>query len=161
MKKITGLFATIFVAALFMVSCNSNSPKDVANTWLNGFYHMDYEAAKKVSTDETKTFISQLQALSGMMPDSIKKEMKKVTVNVKDVKEDGDKATVTYTTSTDGNKEQSLKMVKKDGKWLVQFTKNDSMGDMGAGGGNEPAADSAATTPAGPADGGAADTTKH
>ena len=85
------------MAAMVLVSCSKTSPKDVAKTWLTSFYHMEYEAAKKVSTDDTKNFISQLQALSGMMPDSAKKEMQKITVNVKDEHVEGDSvATVTY-----------------------------------------------------------------
>ncbi len=161
MKKILISLSVILFAAVMLVSCSKNDPKAVAQTWLTSFYQMDYEAAKKVSTDETKTFISQLQALSGMMPDSSKKEMKKVTVTVKDVKEEGDKATVTYTTSAEATKEQKLKMVKKNGVWLVQFSKTDSMGD-GAG---EPADDKSGTdTSAAPpvsGDAGMSDTTKH
>jgi len=146
MKKILLSLSTIVIAAMMLASCNKSSPKDVANTWL------------------TKNFISQLQALSGMMPDSSKKEMKKVTVNIKDVKEDGDKATVTYSVSNEAGKDDQLKLVKKDGKWLVEFSKNDSMGgDTGGGGsaGGAMGADSAAAAPVAPADGGGADTTKH
>ena len=164
MKKILLSLSTIVIAAMMLASCNKSSPKDVAKTWLTSFYHMDYDAAKKVSTEETKNFISQLQALSGMMPDSSKKEMKKVTVNIKDVKEDGDKATVTYSVSNEAGKDDQLKLVKKDGKWLVEFSKNDSMGgDTGGGGsaGGAMGADSAAAAPVAPADGGGADTTKH
>jgi len=81
-----------------------------------------------------------MQQLAGtFMPDSIKKAAKNVTVNIKDVKEEGDKATVTYTTSAIPT-EQSLHLVKEKGKWLVQWTKQDQMN--GAGG-----ADSTATEP--------------
>ncbi len=115
-----------------VVSCNKNSPKEVATTWLNSFYHMDCETAKKVSTEDTKSLIATLQQFTSMIPDSMKKEMKKIVVTVKDVKEDGDKATATYTLSNDPGKDQSLPLVKQNGKWLVQFTKNDQMGGAGA-----------------------------
>ena len=63
MKKILLSFSALLLAAVILVSCNKNAPKDVANTWLTSFYHMDYDAAKKVSTDDTKNLLSQLQQL--------------------------------------------------------------------------------------------------
>lgn len=166
MKKILLSFSALFVAAMIMAGCGAkNSPKDVAQTWLTGFYHMDYEAAKKVSTEDTKQMLTQLGTLTGMMPDSAKKEVAKAVINITDVKETGDSATVTYTIT--GMKEQSkeslppLKLVKKEGKWLVQWSKNDMMGGGTGGADNSatpPPADAAAAPPA---SGGGADTTKH
>lgn len=159
MKKILLSFSTLLLAAVMAVSCNKNSAKDVANTWLNGFYHMDYEAAKKVSTEDTKNLISQLQQLTGMISDSSKTEMKKISITVKNVKENGDKAEAFYTLSDSPTKEQKIDLIKKDGKWLVQFSKNDQMG------GNS--ADNSANQPTGPdstaapADAAMSDTTKH
>ena len=60
MKKILVSFSAVFLIAVMTVSCNKQSPKDVASNWLNNFYHMDYEAAKKVSTEDTKQLLSQL-----------------------------------------------------------------------------------------------------
>lgn len=130
MKKLFYSLSALVIAALFMVSCNKNSPKDVADKWLTSFYHMDYEEAKKVSTDETKGIVNTFQELTRSLADSSKQEMKKIQVKIKDVKEDGDKAVVTYTTSEEDTKEQKIDLIKKDGKWLVQFSKNDMMGDV-------------------------------
>ncbi len=160
MKRILLSVSTLLLAAMMLVSCSKNSPKDVATTWLNGFYHMDYEAAKKVSTEDTKNLLSQLQQLSGMVPDSSKKELKKITVNVKDVKEEGDKATATYTTSDNAAKDQQLKLVKQGDKWLVQFSKSDTMGGADGGDQQPGGADSTGTGGA-PGDANMADTTKH
>ena len=160
MKKISLSVLAVVVAAAFFFSCNKGgSPKAVANTWLTAFYHMDYEAAKKVSTDETKNLLTQLAQFSGMVPDSTKQQYKKITVEVKDVKENGDKADVTYllndpTSKDASNKEQILHLVKQDNKWLVQFSKNDSMGgDDGKDGGDKSmGADSTAPAQNPPAD---------
>jgi Domain of unknown function (DUF4878) len=161
MRKIFLSFSALLMIAMMTVSCGGgNSPKDVANTWLTSFYHMDYDAAKKVSTEETKAMLTQLSQLSGMVGDSSKKELKKITVNVKDVKENGDKAVATYTTSDNASKEQTLNLVKKDGKWLVQFTKSDQMGGGDAGGSGHSGTDSTAAPAAPPADA-PADTSKH
>ena len=142
-KFLLPLTAIIFAGILF-VGCNrGDNPKSVASTWLTSFYHMDYDGAKKVSTEETKAMLTQLAQFSGMIPDSTKQQYKKITVDVKEVKEDGDKADVTYMLNDPSAKDakdassgpQVLHRVKKDGKWLVQFSKNDSMGggdDKGA-----------------------------
>jgi hypothetical protein len=159
MKKILLSVLALMIAAVMLVSCNKNSPKDVATAWLNGFYHMDYDAAKKISTEDTKNLLSQLQQLSGMIPDSSKKEMKKIVVTVKDLKEEGDKATVTYTTSDKPAQEEKLPMVKQNGKWLVQFSKGDAMG--GADGGADQQQGGADSTGAPPADANTPDTGKH
>jgi thioredoxin-related protein len=130
MKKF--LISTLLLVGLVSTSCNNkNSPKEVATTWLNSFYHLDYETAKKLSTEDTKNILATLQQFTTMIPDSMKKDTKKVVITIKDLKEDGDKAVATYTTSNDP-KEQSLPLVKQGGKWLVQWSKSDMSG-MGAG----------------------------
>jgi len=131
MRKIFLTFSVLLLVAVMSVSCNKGSSKDVATTWLNSFYHLDYETAKAVSTEETKTLLASLQQFTSMVPDSNKKEMKKIVVTVKSVKEDGDKAIAIYTTSDNPGKEQTLPLIKgkdkdKD-KWLVQFSKNDQL----------------------------------
>jgi hypothetical protein len=90
---------------------------------------MNFDEAMKVSTNDTKNLLSSLKALTDQINDSAKKEMKKVKVDVKDVKINGDVATATYTTS-DNPHEQTLTMVKQSDKWLVQFSKTDLMGGL-------------------------------
>jgi hypothetical protein len=166
MRKILHTFSALFITATLIVSCGpKNSPKDVANEWLTAFYHMDYEAAKKVSTEDTKALLTQLGALSGMMPDSSKAQMKKASITIKDVKEEGDNATVTYTVNDMGKETPKdfppLKLVKQSGKWLVQFSKNDQMGGSGSSGGSTSSADTTSATPPPTGDAGAPDTTHH
>ncbi len=132
-----------------LVSCSKNTPKEVAHTWLLGFNRMEFDQAMKVSTNDTKNLLSSLQELTEAVSDSGKAELKKITVNIKNVKEDGDKAVVTYV-SSDNPREQTLNLVKQNDKWLVLFTKTDLVGVMPEK--NDPAdeeiptTDSAATT---------------
>ena len=167
MKKILRSISVMTLAAIFLVSCGAkNSSKDVANTWLTSFYHMDYEGAKKVSTEDTKALLTQLSALGGMLSDSVKKEKIKANIVIKDDKENGDTALVTYSV-VDGkdtlNDMPPLKLVRSNtgaekGKWLVLFTKN----EMG-GSNPEPASatppDSTGAAPTAPAE--PADTAHH
>jgi len=126
MKKLLLSLAAVMLFAIGMTSCNSDSPKGSADKFLTGLLHYDYEAAKSVSTEETKKMVDLMAQFSAMMPDSIKQAAKKVKVNIKDAKEEGDKATVTYTTSDDPQ-EKKLNLVKQGGKWLVQYSKMDEM----------------------------------
>lgn len=161
MKRILTGLSTLLLVTILSVSCNKNSAKNVASTWLTSFYHLDYETAKTVSTEDTKTLLTTLQQFTSMVPDSNKKEMKKIVVDVKDVQEKGDTAVATYTTSDMPGKDQTKTLVKINGKWLVQFSKNDQMNGIG-----DPADEpdpSAGTDSTGAAPSGApmSDTTMH
>jgi hypothetical protein len=94
---------------------------------------MEYEEAKKYSTEETKSQMDMMSQISGMMGDTAKQEAKKIVVDIKDVKEEGEAATVTYAIKEAAGKEaaagtQTLKMVKQKGKWLASWNKQDMMG---------------------------------
>ncbi len=130
MKKAIVSFCVLLICVFPLTGCKQKGAREVATQWLNGLYHYDYDAAKQVSTDTTKIFISTFQQLASMVPDSAKKQLKKVTVAVKDVKEDGDRAIAVYTLSDLPDKEQTLNLVKRDGRWLVQFSKVDQLADL-------------------------------
>ena len=133
MKKIVRFTLLFFFAAFMVAGCSKNTPKEVAYNWLTAFDHLDFDAAKKLSTNDTKNLLTSLQQLTEKVNDSNKKELKKVTVTIKDVKENGDKATVTYTSSDNPTKEQILPLVKQGNNWLVLYTKVDLMADMPGG----------------------------
>lgn len=140
MKKSFVSYFLAFIALAAFVSCSKTAPKDVAREWLTAFYHLDYDAAKQYSTEDTKNMLNVLEGFTNALPDSTKQRAKSATINIKSLKEDANTATVTFTTSEEPNKEQPpLKMVKQDNKWLVQFTKADFTGgdnaDMQATGG--------------------------
>ncbi len=133
MKKFFLAAAALLVGAVVFTSCSSNSPKAVADKFLTAFYHMEYEEAKKYSTDETKSQMDMMSQISGMMGDTAKQEAKKMVIDIKDVKEEGETATVTYAIKDVPGKEtaagtQTLKMVKQKGKWLASWNKQDMMG---------------------------------
>ena len=124
MKQI--LASLSLLACITLFSCNKNTPKEVAQEWLTAFYHQDYDDAKKLSTEETKFMVNTCQGFSSCLPDSLKQKAKKVTISIKDVKIEGDKATVLFTASNaPTQQEPPLKLVKQNEKWLVQFTKSD------------------------------------
>ena len=160
MKKVLRCASVLVFAGILLVSCNKNSAKTVATAWLNDFYHLDYDAAKPLSTEDTKTLIEQLQQLGSGLPDSSKSEMKRITVTVKDVKETGDTAIATYVISDNAGKDQNIKLVKVNGKWLVEFSKNDSFNSNDTGPDQASGADSTAPATS-PADTNMTDTAKN
>ena len=127
MKKLLLSLIAFSFLSFGVMSCGSKSnPKDVAQNFLSSLTKMDYEGAKKYGTPDTGKMLDMLASFSSMMEDSIKNKAKDVKVAIKDVKEEGDKATVTYT-NTDKEGDQTLNLVKQDGKWLVNMSKEDSM----------------------------------
>ncbi len=129
MRKVMYSSLAVIMVLIFM-GCSKNTPKDVAYNWLIAYNHLDFEAAKKLSTPDTKNLINSLQRLTENVADSNKKELKKVTVDIKGVKVNGDKAVVTFTSSDNPGKEQTLNLVKVNEQWLVLFTKVDLMGEV-------------------------------
>lgn len=89
---------------------------------------MDYEKAREVSTEETKNLVDLVEQFSVSYPDSAKQDARNIKIDIVDVKEDGDKATVTYKTSSEPG-EQKLEMIKENGKWLASFSKQDTIDD--------------------------------
>jgi hypothetical protein len=156
MKKVFFSIVAVLALAVSLVSCSNNSPKASAEKFLNGLNHMDYEAAKSVSTEETKKMLDMMSQLTAMMPDSTKENAKKVKVTMGKEDVNGDKATVSYTTSEDTTS-RNLTLVKQNGKWLVQWSKNDNGGgnneDMNAAPAQEAPADTtgASAAPMAPA----------
>ena len=128
MKKIILSLSALMFAAVVLVSCGKSDPKGVAKEWLTDFYHQDYDAAKKLSTEDTKNMIQTIQGFTSAFPDSVKQKAKQTNITIKDAKIDGDKATVKFIASDNPTKEEELHLVKQSEKWLVQFSKNDMSG---------------------------------
>lgn len=130
MKNLSKLMAIAVMA--FMVSCGGgDSPKTVAEKFLKETQAKNFDAAKKLATEETGKMIDMMASLSKSVPDDKEKKEGKLTDFTEKI--EGDAATVTYKEEgKDG--EQSMKMKKVDGKWLVSMSK----ADMSNKGGKEP-----------------------
>lgn len=152
MKKVLLSVASVLMLAAVLVSCSSGGPKANAEKFLVALNHMDYAAAKEVSTEETKRQLENFESImSSMATPSMKEEAKKIKVTLKEPKVDGDQATVEYTLSNDPSP-KVLKMVKQNGKWLAQWSKMD-MGGMGVNNADASQGMSPDTLSAPPADG--------
>lgn len=147
MKQFVLSLAAFAFVAFTLVSCGSKSdPKDVALNYLNALKKMDYDAAKKYGTPETGKMLDMLASFSGMVPDSVKNKAKDVKVSIKEAKEEGDKCVVTFSSDDKPEATETLNLVKKDGKWLVNMTKDDM-------GGGSPSEDASAPVEEAPVEG--------
>lgn len=112
-----------------MISCGGgDTPKSVAENFLKALNKMDYETAKKYGSEDTGKLLDMMSGFAKMMPDSAKKD---VSFEIKDEKINGDKATIVYS-STGDEGEQTLNLVKIDGKWKVAMSKDSMNGQEGS-----------------------------
>lgn len=115
----------VLCASVVVQSCKSNSPKAVAEKWLNNFWHFNFDADTMLSTEETKDVLLTLKAFSKSMTQADIDQSRKVSVTVSDhVKVDSNLAIVQFTTSTNKTP-QNLTLIRRNGEWLVDFSKAD------------------------------------
>lgn len=131
MKKVLLGFAVILLAVV-AVSCSSksNSPKDVAETFIQAMKSKNYEKAADCfyyegTKDEIKADRAQVVAFMEKAGQSMEKDGGIKSYKINSIEEDGDKAVVkgeiTY-----GNGEvddDEIKTIKVDDKWYVDLDK--------------------------------------
>jgi hypothetical protein len=131
MKKVLLGFAVILLAVV-AVSCSSksNSPKDVAETFIQAMKSKNYEKAADCfyyegTKDEIKADRAQVVAFMEKAGQSMEKDGGIKSYKINSIDEDGDKAVVkgeiTY-----GNGEvddDEIKTIKVDDKWYVDLDK--------------------------------------
>lgn len=131
-KNLSPMKTPITLALLFpllLAACggSSDSPSDVATKFLTHTNKMEFKEAKEYATKSTGEVLDMIGGMAAMMPKEDPKTFKIVNESI-----DGETATVTY--RTDGKEEdETLNLVKEDGKWLVNMSKEDMNKEEGAG----------------------------
>lgn len=111
-------------AALFMAACGGggakgDGPKEVASNFIKHVNNMEFDEAKKYSTEGTAGILDMLKSFAGMA-----EKPESTAFEILDVKEEGDKATVTYR-NEGADADETITLVKENGKWLVDINKED------------------------------------
>jgi hypothetical protein len=123
MKKTLIFSAVALLAVVVLWACGGASgPKAVGENFLNAMAKGDIEGAKKYATKEAQ---SSLDMMAGTA------EAKKANpdkIEIGEVKEEGDKATLSY---KENGVDKTLNLVKEDGAWKAAWTKGG--GDTGTG----------------------------
>lgn len=112
MKTLAKVLGVLVVLAMF-ASCAKKGPEQVAEKFLTHLNKLEFAEAKKYATESTQKMLDLLSQFPNQEAKEVKIENLKCT-------EEGDKARCTYT--VDG-KEESIDLVKVDGKWLVDMQK--------------------------------------
>lgn len=128
-KKI--VVATALLGTLLFNNCGEKANKDprekiktIAGDYLRNVFSLDFDNARKAGTKNTDELLNLCVTFTSLWDDSTKAEFKRVKTLIKDVQLNADTTTanVTYTES-DKPGEQILHVVKADGKWLVDQSK--------------------------------------
>ena len=115
MKHLSKLAIALVVIFAMNACKNSDKPEQVAEKFLKHMEKKEYADAKKLATDESAAAIDQVASF-----DLGVKATKEAKIEGMACKEEGEKANCTY--KKDGA-DSKIDLVKKDGKWLVDFKK--------------------------------------
>ena len=122
-------FLLSLAAAALLAACGggaSDTPTQVAEKYLTHLNKMEFDEAKKYGTEKTAGMLDLMSGMASMMP---KNENPGFKISGETI--DGEKATVTY--RNDGkDADETLSLVKQDGKWLVDMAKEEGAGDTGS-----------------------------
>lgn len=138
-----------FLSFSFFVSCsNDSNPEAVAEKFLNHVNKGEFTEAKEYCDEQTASLIGMMESMAAGKKDEMKNSGVKIEIVSSEVNED--KAVVKYKSTggkADASAEQSLNLVKVDGKWKVTIDKENANKEGGAKApaGDVEAADSLAT----------------
>jgi hypothetical protein len=116
-------FSMISFIILFN-SCAKDNPRDVAQKFLSASARMEYDEAKRYATPATSKLLEMLSAASDMTPDSVKRRMESSFEIVKEYRRNDTLAIVLYHMKN-SDTDQTLNVVKREGKWLVNVSKEE------------------------------------
>lgn len=124
--RIRVLIALIFIT--FLISCQlfksgKNNPEFVAQTFLEHIQRLEFEEAKEYSTEETKMMLTFFTTISELVPDSQRVTETKPDVVIHECVVQGETAQCSYSAN---GKDQTIDLLKQDGKWLVDMKKEDA-----------------------------------
>ena len=123
-------FSAVALAAVMLLwACGSSmTSKEVGEKFLMAFAKGDIETAKKYATEDAQTSLDLMQGNDDKAGDPSE-------IVVGEVKEEGDKAVLSY---TEDGKDKTLNLIKENGEWKAAWEKGagssgnstlDSIGD--------------------------------
>ncbi len=110
------LIVLLVITSMLFISACGSKPKTVARKFLTALENGDADTMKKLSTPESHTLLGLVPMLVQQFGENPKFEILSTEVV------DDDNATVKYKiTGNEDTEEGDLKLVKRDGKWLVHL----------------------------------------
>ncbi len=122
MKKISTLLLISFAITLIASCGMGGSPKKTAKKFLTAFNERKFDEARKYATPETNKLVDLMENLTKMAQSPDSTIGKKIDITGEKI--EGDVAYVTFR-EEGATQDETVKLMKIDGKWLVHVTKED------------------------------------
>ena len=128
--KLRTILALLFF--VFLVSCQlfkgkTNTPEYVSQIFLEHIQRLEFEEAKALATEETKMMLTFFANITELVPDSQRIPAAETDVVVHECIIQGETAQCSYTAN---GKDQTIDLIKEDGKWLVDMKKENAKPDF-------------------------------
>ncbi|MCB5259917.1 MAG: DUF4878 domain-containing protein [Candidatus Cloacimonetes bacterium] len=127
MKKM--IILLLVMVAIFALAACGNKAESTAKAFFKALENQDFDAAKKLSTDEGQQLLNFLQEFSKNASEDQLSELKNTRYEILETVIEGDSAVVKYkqwnTETPDKIENHDLQMQKVDGAWKVHFVKDD------------------------------------
>jgi len=126
------IYFLAFLSLAILSSCSKNeSPKIVAEKFLNAMQRYDFKEASNYSTVETQKLLQQLEKLNSLQNSDVKKEFQKITIVSEDIKS---KSAIAYYRLPGDENDQKISLVivpsdkddmKSEKVWKVDLKKEE------------------------------------
>lgn len=127
MKKM--IILLLVMVAIFALAACGNKAESTAKAFFKALENQDFDAAKKLSTDEGQQLLNFLQEFSKNASEDQLSELRNTRYEILETVIEGDSAVVKYkqwnTETPDKIENHDLQMQKVDGAWKVHFVKDD------------------------------------
>lgn len=121
MNRTLKLSALALLAVVVLWACGGASgPKEIGEQFLNAMAKGDIEGAKKFATKDSQT------SLDMMAGNAVTKAANPDKIELGEVKEEGEKATLNY---KENGVDKTLNLQKEDGQWKVAYSKGAGSSD--------------------------------
>lgn len=114
----------LLLIIVFFTACTKESPKTVADKFLTAAAEMNFDEAKKYATPSTAKLLDMLAGAEAYTPDSIKQKMMSSFTIVNEYSRTDTSVIVLYHLKN-SDTDQILNLVKRNGKWLVNISKEE------------------------------------
>ena len=114
----------LLCCVIFFAGCSPENPKTTAKNFLTAAAEMNYQEAKKYATPTTGKLLDMLAAVEAYTPDSVRQKMMSDFTVMEEYSRTDTTSIVLYHLKNSAT-DQILNMVKRDGKWLVNISKEE------------------------------------
>jgi len=120
---------TLLLILVFASSCRflgierKNTPEYATKMFLTHFQKLEFTEAAEYGTENTKMMLKLFKSLSNMVPEETRSQNNFSDAVIQECTTQGNTAQCKYTAN---GKNETIDLIKQDGKWLVDLKKEQS-----------------------------------